>query len=141
MRIKVVKENLTFSAEDSLLSNLILSVIGAIAAFKRILIRKRQREGIALAKQLGAYRGRKRIAIAGAGGPDTPAQLVQVGERKSPQPAVWHQSRNTNESWPADQGAYWIFLQQSERYPTSRGQPPVDRPEGTQPVAARRVIR
>ena len=47
-----------------LLSNLILSIMGAFGEFKRILIRKRQLEGIALSKQLGAYRARKRIAIA-----------------------------------------------------------------------------
>lgn len=56
--------NLTCAAEDLLLSNLMLSVMGAFGEFKRILIRKRQFEGIALAKQLGAYRARKRIAIA-----------------------------------------------------------------------------
>ena len=39
---------------------LMLSVMGAFAEFERALIRERQREGIALAKQRGAYRGRKR---------------------------------------------------------------------------------
>ncbi|WP_258233773.1 helix-turn-helix domain-containing protein, partial [Klebsiella pneumoniae] len=37
-----------------------LSVMGAFAEFERALIRERQREGIALAKQRGAYRGRKK---------------------------------------------------------------------------------
>jgi DNA invertase Pin-like site-specific DNA recombinase len=36
-----------------------LSVLGAVAQFERDLIRERQREGIALAKQRGAYTGRK----------------------------------------------------------------------------------
>jgi DNA invertase Pin-like site-specific DNA recombinase len=34
--------------------------MGAFAEFERALLRERQREGIALAKQRGAYRGRKR---------------------------------------------------------------------------------
>jgi DNA invertase Pin-like site-specific DNA recombinase len=34
--------------------------MGAFAEFERALIRERQREGIALAKQRGAYRGRKK---------------------------------------------------------------------------------
>ena len=34
--------------------------MGAFAEFERSLLRERQREGIALAKQRGAYRGRKR---------------------------------------------------------------------------------
>ena len=37
-----------------------LRVKGAFAEFERSLIRERQREGIALAKQRGAYRGRKK---------------------------------------------------------------------------------
>ena len=37
-----------------------LSVMGAVAEFERTLIRERQREGIALAKQRGVYRGRHR---------------------------------------------------------------------------------
>ena len=43
---KVVKENLTLAAEDLLLLNLMLLVMGAFGEFKRILNRKRhQREG------------------------------------------------------------------------------------------------
>lgn len=58
--IEFVKENLRFSGEDSPMAILMLSVMGAFAEFERSLIRERQREGIALAKQRGAYRGRKR---------------------------------------------------------------------------------
>lgn len=60
VRIEFVKENLSFTGEDSPMANLMLSVMGAFAEFERALIRERQREGIALAKQRGAYRGRKR---------------------------------------------------------------------------------
>lgn len=58
--IEFVKESLKFSGEDSPMAILMLSVMGAFAEFERSLIRERQREGIALAKQRGAYRGRKR---------------------------------------------------------------------------------
>lgn len=60
IRIEFIKESLTFSGEDSPMANLMLSVMGAFAEFERALIRERQREGIALAKQRGAYRGRKK---------------------------------------------------------------------------------
>lgn len=60
VRIEFIKENLLFTGEDSPMANLMLSVMGAFAEFERALIRERQREGIALAKQRGAYRGRKR---------------------------------------------------------------------------------
>ena len=60
VRIEFAKEHLTFTGEDSPMANLMLSVMGAFAEFERALIRERQREGIALAKQRGAYRGRKK---------------------------------------------------------------------------------
>lgn len=63
VRIEFVKESLTFTGEGSPMANLLLSVMGAFAKFERALIRERQREGIALAKQRGAYRGRKRAVF------------------------------------------------------------------------------
>ena len=81
VRIEFVKEHLTFTGEDSPMANLMLSVMGAFAEFERALIRERQREGIALAKQRGAYRGRKK-ALA----PEQVAQLrrrAAAGEKKA----------------------------------------------------------
>jgi len=57
--VEFVKERLTFTGEDSAMSQLLLSVMGAFAEFERSLIRERQREGVALAKKAGAYKGRK----------------------------------------------------------------------------------
>lgn len=57
--VEFEKERLTFTSEDNAMSNLLLSVMGAFAEFERSLIRERQREGIALAKKAGVYRGRK----------------------------------------------------------------------------------
>lgn len=54
------KENLSFTGESSPIADLMLSVLGAVAQFERDLIRERQREGIALAKLRGAYRGRQK---------------------------------------------------------------------------------
>ena len=81
VRIEFIKENLTFTGEDSPMANLMLSVMGAFAEFERALIRERQREGIALAKQRGAYRGRKKSLL-----PERAAELrrrVAGGEAKS----------------------------------------------------------
>lgn len=58
--IEFVKEKLSFTGEDSPMANLMLSVMGAFAEFERALLRERQREGIALAKKRGVYKGRKR---------------------------------------------------------------------------------
>jgi DNA invertase Pin-like site-specific DNA recombinase len=53
IRIEFVKEGLHFTGEDSPMANLLLSVINAFAEFERALIRERQREGIALAREFG----------------------------------------------------------------------------------------
>ena len=58
VHLQFIKENLSFTGQDSPMANLMLSVLGAVAQFERDLIRERQREGIALAKQRGVYRGR-----------------------------------------------------------------------------------
>lgn len=58
--VEFIKEHLVFTGEDSPMAQLMLSVMGAFAEFERSLIRERQREGIALAKQRGAYLGRKK---------------------------------------------------------------------------------
>ena len=63
IRIEFVKECLSFTGEDSPMANLLLSVMGAFAEFERALIGERQREGIALAKQRGAYRGRQKALV------------------------------------------------------------------------------
>lgn len=58
--VKSHKENLTFTGDDSPMANLLLSMLGAVAEFERALILERQREGIAIAKAAGAYKGGKK---------------------------------------------------------------------------------
>ncbi len=59
VRVEFVKESLTFTGEDSPMNTLLLSMLGAVAEFERSMILERQREGIALAKAAGKYKGRK----------------------------------------------------------------------------------
>jgi DNA invertase Pin-like site-specific DNA recombinase len=66
IRVDFVKEGLSFTGEDSALSKLLLSVMGAFAEFERSLILERQREGIAIAKAVGKYKGRKPLLSADA---------------------------------------------------------------------------
>lgn len=73
VRIEFATECLTFTGEDSPMANLMLSVMGAFAEFERALIRERQREGITLAKQRGAYRGRKKAL--------TPERVTELRNR------------------------------------------------------------
>ncbi|BEP54054.1 MULTISPECIES: recombinase family protein [unclassified Variovorax] len=64
--VMFVKENLTFEkprdgAGDHATSyaRLLLQLLGAVGEFERALIKERQREGIAIAKTKGVYKGRK----------------------------------------------------------------------------------
>jgi DNA invertase Pin-like site-specific DNA recombinase len=73
VRIEFVKEGFAFTNEETLISTLPLSLLGAFAEFERALIRERQREGIVLARQRGAYRKRKKRL--------SPKQVNQVKQR------------------------------------------------------------
>lgn len=70
VRIQSLKECLTFTAEASPMSQLLLNVMGSFAEFERSLIRERQREGITVAKSKGIYKGRRRAL--------TPAQVEEL---------------------------------------------------------------
>ncbi|MGP5497409.1 recombinase family protein [Corynebacterium flavescens] len=78
--VKFVKENLEFTGEDSPMANLLLNMLGAVAEFERSLINERQREGIAIAKAQGKYKGRKSALSA--------EQVAQAKEMKASGSAV-----------------------------------------------------
>src|SRR5450631_1705475 len=73
VQVRFVKESLTFTSQDDKMSNLMLSILGAVAQFERELIRERQLEGIAIAKKAGVYKGRKRSLMA--------EQVTEIRER------------------------------------------------------------
>lgn len=54
------KIDLEPAGETSAMTCLLMSMMGAVAEFERSLIRERQREGIAVAKANGVYKGRSR---------------------------------------------------------------------------------
>lgn len=73
VKVQFLKESLIFTGEDSPMATLMLSVMGAFAEFERSLIRERQREGIALAKARGVYKGRKNSLV--------PADMGKIKEK------------------------------------------------------------
>jgi len=91
--VQFIKENLTFTGDDSPMANLMLSVLGAVAQFERDLIKERQEEGIALAQKRGLYQGRKKAL--------SPEQIEEVqrraaaGEKKLPLAREFGISRDT----------------------------------------------
>lgn len=79
--VSFVSENLTFTGDDSPLSVLLLQVLGAFAQFQRMIIREAQREGIAIAKRNGVYKGRKKAL--GTEDVATVLQRISVGDHKA----------------------------------------------------------
>lgn len=74
VEVRFVKEGLTFTRDESdPCSVLMLSIMGAVAEFERSMIRERQREGIAIAKAQGRYKGRPPAL--------SDAQAAEVAER------------------------------------------------------------
>ena len=59
--VEFISENLTFSANtNDPFAKLQLQIIGSVAEFERNIIKKRQAEGIAKAKERGVYKGRQK---------------------------------------------------------------------------------
>lgn len=58
VQVQFIKENLTFNGKDSLMANLMLSIMGAVAEFELGKIAERRDEGIVAAKKAGKYLGR-----------------------------------------------------------------------------------
>jgi DNA invertase Pin-like site-specific DNA recombinase len=56
--VRFHKEQLLFTGEANPMQELMLSLLGSVAQFERSMIRERQREGIAKAKESGVYKGR-----------------------------------------------------------------------------------
>ena len=91
--LRFVKENLVFNGEDSPMSNLLLSVMGAFAEFERALIRERQMEGVALAKKKGKFKGRK--PMLNAEQLSELKEMIKMGEKKTVVAQHFKMSRET----------------------------------------------
>lgn len=60
-QVNFVKEGLEFTSTASPMSNLMLSLMGAFSEFEHSLIRERQLEGIANAKERGVYKRMRKL--------------------------------------------------------------------------------
>lgn len=73
VQVEFKREGVIFGGQDNPMNTLLLTMLGAVAEFLRAQNLENQREGIAKAKQAGAYKGRKKVL--------TPEQVSQVKER------------------------------------------------------------
>jgi DNA invertase Pin-like site-specific DNA recombinase len=71
--VQFVKESITFDAKtDDPRSTLMFTMLSAFSQFERALIKERQREGIAIAKAHGVYKGSEKVL--------SPEQAAQIKE-------------------------------------------------------------
>ena len=94
--VQFIKEGKTFRGDSTdAMDRLMLSMLGAFAEYERTLIRERQREGIAKAKESGVYKGKKPKIT----DPTVIAQLVSdataLGANKTKVAAKYSISRET----------------------------------------------
>lgn len=88
------KENLVFSAGAAdAMQKLQFQMLAAFAEFERALIRERQKEGIAIAKAAGKYKGRK--PVAGTELKTKILELLESGKSKAEAASVLGVSRTT----------------------------------------------
>jgi DNA invertase Pin-like site-specific DNA recombinase len=76
VHVKFHKEDMKFTGEDSPMQKLMLNMMGSFAQFEREVMKERQREGIAKAKEKGVYKGRVKSV-------DDAAILALLAEGKS----------------------------------------------------------
>ena len=95
--VQFVKEGKTFkgAATANPMDKLMLSMLGAFAEYERTLIRERQREGIAKAKERGVYRGRPKRVQDGERIAQIVAEATAVGANKTRIAAKHGISRDT----------------------------------------------
>lgn len=70
--VKFIKEGQTYSLNSTPLAKLMLGLLGSVAEFERAIIRERQADPIARAKERGVYKGRAKVL--------TDEQLAQARE-------------------------------------------------------------
>jgi DNA invertase Pin-like site-specific DNA recombinase len=96
LTVQFVKEGKTFRGDSTdAMDKLMLSMLGAFAEYERTLIRERQREGIAKAKERGVYRGRQQKITDTATLAQLIADATALGANKTRVAAQYGMSRET----------------------------------------------
>jgi DNA invertase Pin-like site-specific DNA recombinase len=92
--VEFCKEHLTFTGNDDDIAKLLLHMLGAVAEFERSMINSRIREGVAVAKAAGKYKGRK-LALTDAEAEELNRRAALPGVDRSALAAEFNISRQT----------------------------------------------
>ena len=97
--VEFTKEHLSFDGTATPMAQLLLTVMGAVAQFEREMLLERQKEGVAIAKREGRYKGRAPAIRTGNG---KLADLTKLAAENTPVSEMARQvgvSRQTIYSW------------------------------------------
>jgi DNA invertase Pin-like site-specific DNA recombinase len=104
LTVQFLKEAKTFNGDSTdAMDKLMLSMLGAFAEYERTLIRERQREGIAKAKERGVYRGRMQKITDATTIAQMIADATALGANKTKIAAQYGVSRETLYKYIANQ--------------------------------------
>jgi DNA invertase Pin-like site-specific DNA recombinase len=113
---------LAFSGDDSPINKLLFLLLAGFAEMERSLILERQREGVALAKKAGRYKGRAPAIRAGNGKSGQIEGLIAVGTPVAETARVLGVSRQTVYSWLKDKRAAMAAAEKAEQEAGQAGQ-------------------
>lgn len=103
--VEFVKENMTFTNESTPMAQFMLNIMGAFAELERSMIRERQKEGVALAKKAGRYKGRAPAIRSNNGKLETLEQMAADGKGVAEMARAAGVSRQTVYTWLARRAA------------------------------------
>ena len=101
--VEFVKENMVFTNDSTPMAQFMLNIMGSFAELERAMILSRQREGVAIAKAKGVYRGRVPAIRAGNGKLDQLTKLAAEGKGVAEMARTVGVSRQTIYSWLKNQ--------------------------------------
>ncbi len=101
--VEFVKENMVFTNESTPMAQFMLNIMGSFAELERAMILSRQREGVAIAKAKGVYKGRAPAIRAGNGKLDLLTKLAAEGKGVAEMARAVGVSRQTVYSWLKNQ--------------------------------------
>ena len=96
---------MTFNGKDSLIANLMLAIMGAVAEFELGKIAERRDEGIIAAKKAGKYKGRAPAIRQGNGKLEQLEKLAAEGAKVAEMARAAGVSRQTVYTWLARRAA------------------------------------
>jgi DNA invertase Pin-like site-specific DNA recombinase len=101
--VEFIKENMVFTNDSTPMAQFMLNIMGSFAELERAMILSRQREGVAIARAKGVYKGRAPAIRSNNGKLDQLTKLAAEGKGVAEMARAVGVSRQTVYSWLKNQ--------------------------------------